>query len=369
MSVSWSIPGVPAAGLTNITFPMTVNPDTSHTDGTYFAQQYSFTNAAQVGYTGLQPRPNVNGRERLHGVFSSFQGGSTSTDPQCHSGADGGPGVSCAADFDGVYGHRYAITVERAGADTWTGTATDTVTGVSSHIGTYTMPAGSGNLASWQGGFVEYYRGAPTCAQLRRTDAVFGGPTSTDAGGLTGTSRANYEYSECVGQSNYHAVSEGDGTHVTRGWLPGGNPTPKPTTPAPTPTATGNPGPAGTLRNTGSGRCLDDPAGNTANGTRTIVWDCHGATNQRWTATAGKALTIGGKCLDAFGGGLVPGTNAILWDCHGGANQQWTFTADGTIRGVQSGLCLTPEGAGTGNGTRVVLATCTGGTNQRWVRG
>lgn len=219
VAVSWSIPGTPSAGLTNITFPFTVNPATAHQSGTYFAQQFGFTGASDVGYTGLQPRPDSGGHERLHGVFSSFVAGSTTSDPNCSDGADGGAGVSCAAEFDGVYGHTYALTVVKSGSDTWTGTAKDTVTGVSTHIGTYTLPAGSGNLQGSQGGFVEYYAGIPSCAQMPRTDAVFGGPTTTDAGGLGGTARADYEYSDCVGQSGYQAVDDGSGTHITRGFV------------------------------------------------------------------------------------------------------------------------------------------------------
>ncbi|MEU9126390.1 galactosylceramidase [Streptomyces sp. NPDC048506] len=217
VSVGWSIPNTPSSGLTNITFPLTVNQATAHQSGIYFAQQYSFANG--MGYTGLQPRENSGGGERLSARFSTFTAGASTTDPNCHEGADGGPGVTCAVDFDAVYGHRYDITVERTADDTWTGTATDTVTGASTHLGTYTLPAGSGNLQGSQGGFVEYYAGIPSCSEMPRSDVVFGGPTSTDAGGLNGTTRANYEYSDCVGQSDYHAEDDGTGTHVTRGFV------------------------------------------------------------------------------------------------------------------------------------------------------
>ena len=144
-----------------------------------------------MGYTGLQPRPDSGGHERLHGVFSAFGAGISSSDSNCHAGADSGQGVSCSVDFDGVYGHTYALKVARSGTDTWTGIVTDTVTKTSHHIGTYTMPANSGNLMGWYGGFVEYYLGVPSCSQLLRTDVVFGGPTTTDGGGLTGTSKAD----------------------------------------------------------------------------------------------------------------------------------------------------------------------------------
>ncbi|GGU47070.1 hypothetical protein GCM10010211_08530 [Streptomyces albospinus] len=234
VSVGWSIPHTPASGLTNITFPLTVNRATAHEAGVYFAQQYSFAHGA--GYTGLQPRSNSGGRERLHGVFSTFTAGASTTDANCHLGADNGPGVSCGVDFDGVYGHRYAITVTRTGTDTWTGKATDTVTGASTHIGTYSQPAGSGNIQGSQGGFVEYYAGVPSCSTMPRADAVFGGPTTTDAGGLSGGTKANYEYGDCVGRSNYHAVNGGTGTHVTRGYVSGsGSRVTSRTTPPPSP--------------------------------------------------------------------------------------------------------------------------------------
>ncbi|WP_344662365.1 hypothetical protein [Catenulispora subtropica] len=219
ISIGWSIPNVPSAGLTNITFPMTVDPKTLHEDGTYFAQQFGFTKSGGA-YMGLQPRPNLNGHERLHAAFSSFIAGTTSTDPLCHNGADGGAGMSCGVDFDGVYGHLYALTVARTGEDTWTGTARDTVTGVSTHIGTWTLSTGSGNLTGYYGGFVEYYLGISNCAGMPFIGVTFGAPTSTDAGGLTGSSVANDEYGgDCLGHAAYSRAAVGKGAHVTRGFV------------------------------------------------------------------------------------------------------------------------------------------------------
>ncbi|MEV8021378.1 hypothetical protein AB0O76_34630 [Streptomyces sp. NPDC086554] len=219
VSVSWEMADTPPSGLTNITFPITVNSPTARKNGLYFAQQFGFTNASGVAYTGLQPRANSDGNERLSARFSSFIAGTKTSDPLCHEGADGGPGVTCAVDFDAVYGHRYDLKVERSGNDTWTGTAKDAVTGKETHLGSWTLPAGSGNLHGSQGGFLEYYAGIPSCAEMPRADVVFGGPTSTDAGGLNGTSRADYEYSDCVGESNYQAENGGAGTHITRGFV------------------------------------------------------------------------------------------------------------------------------------------------------
>jgi hypothetical protein len=117
-----------------------------------------------------------------------------------------------------------------------------------------------------------------------------------------------------------------------------------------------------------SGRCAEVPGAATANGAQTQLGDCTGATNQTWTHTTGRQLTVygGAKCLDASGQGAGNGTAAIVWDCNGQPNQQWNLNTDGTITGVQSGLCLDAVGAGTANGTRLHLWSCHGGANQPW---
>jgi poly(3-hydroxybutyrate) depolymerase len=121
------------------------------------------------------------------------------------------------------------------------------------------------------------------------------------------------------------------------------------------------------VRNNGSNRCLDVSAQSTANGAALQIWDCHTGTNQQWTRTSSKQLSVyGGKCLDAEGAATAPGTRVIIWDCHSGTNQQWNVNADGTITGVQSGLCLATTNGGTANGTAVVLASCNGSAAQKW---
>ena len=39
ISLSWSIPNAPTGGLTNITYPITVNSETAHQRGIYFDKQ------------------------------------------------------------------------------------------------------------------------------------------------------------------------------------------------------------------------------------------------------------------------------------------------------------------------------------------
>lgn len=131
-------------------------------------------------------------------------------------------------------------------------------------------------------------------------------------------------------------------------------------TSSPPPTTTG------ALVSAASGRCLDVPQSNTANGTQPIIWDCNGAANQRWTVS-GQTIQALGKCLDAPLNATA-GAKVQIWDCNGGSNQQWNLNSNSTITGLASGLCLDVNGNGTANGTAVILWTCTGATNQRWTR-
>ncbi|KAJ7808489.1 hypothetical protein B0H13DRAFT_571267 [Mycena leptocephala] len=200
---SWTVTNVPSTGLTDITFPLTI-VEADHISGYYFAQQFGFVNLADVGYTGLQPRPDQNGKPVLHGVFSSFVAGSTTTDSNCAAGADGGPGVSCSFEWNGVYGRTYDLEVKNNGSSLWVGTAIDTVTGARIHIGSYTLPAGAGGIQSSQLGFVEWYPwngGEPAnhCALLPYQETVFGHPYTTHLGSV-GTQSLAYEYGDCVGQ-------------------------------------------------------------------------------------------------------------------------------------------------------------------------
>jgi lysophospholipase L1-like esterase len=113
-----------------------------------------------------------------------------------------------------------------------------------------------------------------------------------------------------------------------------------------------------------SGRCLDVPGSNTANGTQPVIWDCGGAANQQWTIN-GQAVQALGKCLDSPTGATA-GVKVQIWDCSGATNQSWSFNANGTISNVASGLCLDVNGKATAAGSAVILWTCTAAANQVW---
>jgi len=139
------------------------------------------------------------------------------------------------------------------------------------------------------------------------------------------------------------------------------------TTPSSAPPSSSGPssGPSGPQRIVGSqsGRCVDVPNVSHTNGTRVQLYDCNGGTNQSWTYTSSRQLTVyGTTCLDAAGTGN--GSAVQIYGCNGQANQQWAVNANGTITNVQSGRCL--DVWGTGNGQQIQLWDCNGQANQRF---
>jgi endo-1,4-beta-xylanase len=112
-----------------------------------------------------------------------------------------------------------------------------------------------------------------------------------------------------------------------------------------------------------SGRCVDVPNATTTNGAQVQLWDCNGASNQSWTYTASKQLTVyGNMCLDAGGSGN--GAGIQIYSCNGQTNQQWNLNSNGTITGVQSGRCL--DVWSTANGAQMQLWDCSGQANQQF---
>jgi hypothetical protein len=123
------------------------------------------------------------------------------------------------------------------------------------------------------------------------------------------------------------------------------------------------------IRGAGSNRCLDVPNASTTNGTQVVIWDCNGGSNQSWTYTSSKTLTVyGNKCLEVANQSTSAGAAVQINNCTGATNQQWNLNSNGTITGVQSGQCLDVTSAATANGTKVEIWTCNGGSNQQWLR-
>jgi hypothetical protein len=221
VGLSWSFSNTPSSGLKDVTFPISM-ANAPHVEGYYFAQQFAFNGLSDVGYTGLQPRPDASGSSIVHAVFSSFVPGTTSTDPNCHDGADGGAGVSCAVEIPAPYAPLYDLVVKNTGGTTWTATLVDTASGKSTHVGSYTLPSGAGGIKSSQVGFVEYYpwNAMPShlCSSLPYTNVTFGAPTTSTPGAGSGQVHKPYEYGDCVGKVNFDVRTIDQGYQVSVGF-------------------------------------------------------------------------------------------------------------------------------------------------------
>lgn len=126
-----------------------------------------------------------------------------------------------------------------------------------------------------------------------------------------------------------------------------------------------NQGPAGPVRLQHGGKCLDDPAGRTADGTRLEIWTCNGGSNQSWTVAQDGTLRVYGKCLAAAGS--LNGAAVELKTCDGSGSQRWQVGTNGQLLNPAAGRCLDDPGFRTSNGTRLDLWACGGGTNQHWI--
>ena len=114
-----------------------------------------------------------------------------------------------------------------------------------------------------------------------------------------------------------------------------------------------------------AGKCLDDFAATSANGTKADLYSCNGTGAQRWTTASNGTLQTNGKCLDVTGAATGNGALIELWDCNGGANQIW-HAQNGALVNPASGRCLDDPGFSTTDGTQLDLWDCNSGTNQKW---
>jgi GH25 family lysozyme M1 (1,4-beta-N-acetylmuramidase) len=128
-----------------------------------------------------------------------------------------------------------------------------------------------------------------------------------------------------------------------------------------------NQGPAGQVWLQNGGKCLDDPGGQTANGTRPQIWTCLGNTNQRWTVVQDGTLRAHGTSACLAENGTGNGAAVVLGACNGSSAQRWQAGTNGELVNTASGRCLDDTGARTANGTLVQIWACGGGTNQHWI--
>jgi hypothetical protein len=138
----------------------------------------------------------------------------------------------------------------------------------------------------------------------------------------------------------------------------GTNPTP------PTPPVTGTP-----VISAWNGKCVDVPNGNFADGQRLVVWNCTGATNQRFEYVGETLRTQNGKCMDVAWGSRDNGAAIQLATCSGNAAQRFVLTAAGDLVNPQADKCVDIAGWNPENDAVLHLWDCVGGANQKWRRG
>ena len=225
VGLNWNIANVSSSGLKEITFPIAM-PHAKHEKGIYFAQQFEFSGANDIGYTGLQPSSDTSNNSIVHAVFSSFVPGTTSTDKKnCNDGADGGPGVSCAVNVSATYSHTYNLVIKNTHGTTWTGTLVDAVLGNATHIGSYTLPTGTGGIKSSHMGFLEYFlfnaeKEQGGCSKMPRADVTFWPPRTNISRLSVGKLEEPYPYGGCEGEDNFRTTQVGGGGYrVTIGFV------------------------------------------------------------------------------------------------------------------------------------------------------
>lgn len=76
---------------------------------------------------------------------------------------------------------------------------------------------------------------------------------------------------------------------------------------------------------------------------------------EHYTIKAGAVVDGNGLCL---GGASASGDGISAVACDGSASQQWVFNADGTVKGMGSGLCWNADAGSTDIGTPIILYQC-----------
>ncbi|HET6899695.1 MAG TPA: thaumatin family protein [Vicinamibacteria bacterium] len=186
-----------------------------------------------------------------------------------------------------------------------------------------------------------------------------------------------YAYDDTVG---LHTCPTGASYTIT--FCPGGGGAPPPPSPTPPPGGGISTTTWYTLVNQGNGKCVDDNAWGTTNGSTIIQWPCGSQQfNQEfqfqptdsgyYRVMVRQAAWLG---LDVTGGAGATGNGAKiqLWGVGtpAGTNQQWRPVAlgNGFFRLVarHSGRCLDVPGQSTANGTQLQQWDCNGTVAQAW---
>jgi hypothetical protein len=111
--------------------------------------------------------------------------GTTTSDSNCQL-IDGG--VRCSVEVSAPFNDSFTLEVINNGGTTWTAAFVDTTTAAGGrvHIGTYTLPTGTGDICGAGRGRLYYVwegRDVHPCSELPFTQVTFGNPVVTDGVG------------------------------------------------------------------------------------------------------------------------------------------------------------------------------------------
>ncbi|WP_333676132.1 hypothetical protein [Dyella sp.] len=165
-------------GFTELTYPITVL--SGPVDRAMYYSQYIYfknhTAKNEAYYYGIQPQGN--GEALL--IFSYFGEGARVIDrAHCSEGADYGNGITCNTvkvpfSLGTTYDFTATLVSGTSAENVWEGYVKDTKTGIVTKIGSWSTPAALGYLSGESIGFIEYYTGLRSCAEIPATTAIFG---------------------------------------------------------------------------------------------------------------------------------------------------------------------------------------------------
>ncbi|MGH3375770.1 MAG: ricin-type beta-trefoil lectin domain protein [Actinoallomurus sp.] len=115
-----------------------------------------------------------------------------------------------------------------------------------------------------------------------------------------------------------------------------------------------------------SNRCISVSARKAKDGSPLQIWDCGGASWQKWTVESDGTVRSMGMCMDVAWGSSDNGTAIQLARCHGGSAQHFDLNAAGDLVNLGSYKCVDVQDKDTSNGTRLQLWECGGTPNQKW---
>ncbi|MFJ3671514.1 ricin-type beta-trefoil lectin domain protein [Streptomyces sp. NPDC090106] len=123
----------------------------------------------------------------------------------------------------------------------------------------------------------------------------------------------------------------------------------------------------GSLVGAASGRCVDVTDGTAGAGTALQIWDCTGATWQRWSFYSDGTVRSLGLCMEVASAG--DGAAMRLAKCNAGSGQRFQLNSAGDLVNLKADKCVDVKDQLSDNGTRLQLWTCTGAQNQKWSMG